>query len=102
MTANSPTAPSIGNYFSAFFGVVFFGIGVVNTFWGNDPGFGVFIVLLSLAFFHPVTQMVQEKIGIRVPKIGLIRVLLGLFILWAALGVGELFDKVDLMIADFK
>ena len=102
MTANSPTAPSIWNYFSSFFGIIFFGIGVVNTFWGNDPGFGVFIVLLSLAFFPPVTTMVQEKTGTWIPKIGLIRILLGLFILWAALGVGELFDKIDLMIMDLR
>ena len=33
---------------SWLFGVIFFAIGFVNTFWGNDPGFGIFIILLSL------------------------------------------------------
>lgn len=86
------------NSISLFFGVIFFAIGVINTFWGNDPGFGVFIVLLSLVYFPPITAMIKEKTGRNVP--GIIKILLGLFILWAALGVGELFDKIDLMIAD--
>lgn len=86
------------NSISLLFGVVFFAIGVINTFWGNDPGFGVFIVLLSLVYFPPITAMIKEKTGRSVPRI--LKILLGIFILWAALGVGELFDKIDLMMAD--
>ena len=31
------------NLIGWLFGVVFFAIGVVNTFWGNDPEFGDFL-----------------------------------------------------------
>ncbi|WP_242919794.1 hypothetical protein [Pontibacter liquoris] len=79
------------------FGTVFFAIGVVNTFWGNDPGFGVFILLLSLVYFLPVNALLQKTTGFSIPKMGVVKILLGLFISWAAVGVGELFDKIELM-----
>jgi hypothetical protein len=81
------------------FGVVVFAIGVVNTFWGNDSVFGIFIMLSSFAFFPPATAIVKQLTGIRIP--GIAKIVLGVFITWAALGVGELFDKVDLMIKSF-
>jgi hypothetical protein len=31
-----------------------------------------------------------------------VKIILGLFILWTAMGVGELFDKIGLMIKDIK
>ena len=49
------------NVISWIFGIVFFAIGVVNTFWGNDPGFGVFILLLSFVYFLPVRCNFQEN-----------------------------------------
>ena len=92
---------SIGlNIISRLFGVVFFAIGVVNTFWGNDPGFGVFIILLSLVYFLPVNDILKKRFGFSIPGMGIVKILLGIFILWAALGVGELFDKIDLMKQD--
>ena len=36
------------------------------------------------------------------PKLGLIKILLAIFIIWAALGVGELYDKIDLMMANLR
>jgi hypothetical protein len=83
---------------SWLFGLLVIGIGLVNTFWGNDPGFGIFLLLLSLVYFPPLTAMLKEKTGWSIPWF--IKVLLALFILWAALGVGELFDKIDLMMGD--
>jgi hypothetical protein len=90
------------NVVSWLFGALFFAIGVVNTFWGNDPGFGVFIVLLSLVYFLPVNDILKKMIGFSIPRMGIIKILLGIFILWTALGVGELFDKIDLMMRDLK
>ena len=84
--------------FSWIFGIIVFAIGVLNVFWGNDAGFGVFLILLSFAFFPLVNTIIRERIGIRIPVI--IKILLGIFILWAALGVGELFDKIHLMMMD--
>ena len=86
------------NFISWLFGLLFLAIGVVNTFWGNDMGFGIFIILLSLVFFPPLNALFQAKTGFRIPRI--VKILLGIFILWASLGVGELFDKIDLMMRD--
>jgi hypothetical protein len=88
----------LGKTISSLFGLLVFTIGIINTFWGNDPGFGVFIILLSLAFFPPMSAIFKEKTGLSIPWY--LKVLLGLFILWAALGVGELFGKIDLMMRD--
>lgn len=92
---------NIGNILSYVFGVLAFAIGIVNTFWGNDPGFGIFILLLSFVFFLPVNELSKKIAGFTIPKIGLIRFVIALFIIWASLGVGELFDKIDLMLASF-
>lgn len=80
------------------FGVVVFAIGFVNTFWGNDPGFGIFLILLSFVYFPPVYGFFRDKTGFSIPLIG--KIGLGLFILWASLGVGELFDKIRMMAED--
>lgn len=85
---------------SWLFGAVAFAIGVVNTFWGNDPGFGIFILLLSFVYFLPVNAIFKRITGFTIPKPGILKILLGLFIMWAALGVGELFDKIELMMND--
>ena len=82
------------------FGLVAFAIGIVNLFWGNDPFFGAFIILLSFVFFPPVNNVIRRMAGFSVPWF--VKLLLGLFILWAALGVGELFDKIDLMMNDLR
>ena len=82
------------------FGIVVFEIGIVNMFWGNDPGFGVFILLLSFVYFLPVNTILRKQTGLSIPRMSLVRILLALFIIWAAVGVGELFDKIALMKMD--
>lgn len=90
------------NIISWIFGIVCLAIGVVNAFWGNDPEFGVFILLLSFVYFLPVNDILRKMTGFSIPGMGIVKILLGIFILWAALGVGELFDKIDLMMTDFR
>lgn len=89
------------NTISWLFGTVFFAIGAVNTFWGNDPGFGIFIILLSFVYFLPVNDIFRKMTDFSIPGIGVIKILLGVFIFWAALGVGELFEKINLMMKSF-
>lgn len=80
--------------------LIFASIGVMNLFWGNDTLFGAFIIILSLIYIPQVGLLFEKTTGFRIHWI--IKVLVGIFILWAALGVGELFDKIDLMLTDFK
>jgi hypothetical protein len=94
--------PNYLNFISWLFGALFFAIGVVNTFWGNDPGFGVFVLLISFVYFLPVNTIFKRMTGLTIPRLGLIKILLAIFIIWASLGVGELFDKIDLMMADLR
>ena len=82
---------------SWIFGLLVFAIGIVNTFWGNDSGFGIFILLLSFLYFLPVNTMLKKITGFAIPRMGLVRIGVGLFIIWASVGVGELFDKIELM-----
>lgn len=88
------------NIISWLFGILVFAIGLVNTFWGNDPEFGVFILLVSFVYFPPIDSLVKSKLSLSIPKF--VKIALGLFIMWAALGVGELFDKLDLMLIDLE
>ena len=92
---------SIGaNAVSWLFGLVVLAIGIVNMFWGNDPEFGIFLALLSLFYFLPVNTILKKVTGFSIPRVGLVKIILGIFIIWAALGVGELFNKIELMMMD--
>jgi hypothetical protein len=85
------------NIISWVFGILFFATGFVNTFWGGDTGFGIFIILLSFAYFIPVNAILKKLTGFSIPKFWILKILLGIFIIWAAMGVGELFDKIEMM-----
>ncbi|MEX2233110.1 MAG: hypothetical protein WD824_13190 [Cyclobacteriaceae bacterium] len=89
---------NVWNMISWLFGIAVFAIGVVNAFWGNDPGFGVFLILLSFVYFPPLTAILKKRTGLSIGPI--VKIGLGIFIIWASLGVGELFDKIDLMMMD--
>ena len=87
-----------GNLVSWVFGIVVLAAGLINTFWGNDPGFGIMLVLLSFVFYPPVNAMIKKRFGRSIPL--LIKIILAFFIIWASLGVGELPAKIDLMMRD--
>lgn len=87
---------------SWLFGIVVVAIGIVNVFWGNDMEFGIFLLLLSFIYFLPVNSILRKIAGFSIPKMGIIKIVLGIFVLWASLGVGELFDKIDLMMHDLR
>ena len=52
---------NVRNLISWPFGIAVFAIGVLNVFWGNDFGFGVFIILLSLVYVPSVECHAQSK-----------------------------------------
>ena len=74
-------------------------VGFVNLFWGNDPFFGFAIVVSASPFYWPVFQHIQAVIQPKYWRLGL--AMLAVLIVWAALGVGELGDKIALMRAFF-
>lgn len=87
-----------GSILGIAFGIIAMVIGLINMGWGNDPFFGIFISLLSLIYFPPVFSIIKKMTGISIPIF--IRILVGVFILWASLGVGELLGKIELMAKD--
>ena len=92
------TTLSISNIISWIFGFLVMAVGAINTFWGNDFWFGIFLMLLAFVYFPPVTVFVRQRFGIAVPLIA--KIALAIFIIWAAFGVGELFLKIDMMRGD--
>lgn len=99
-TTYEPTL--VGKIISWLFGIAILAAGIINSFWGNDTGFGIFLVLLSFVYFLPVNEIFQKLFGISIPKLRLLKILLGIFIIWAAFGVGELFDKIEMMQNDLN
>jgi hypothetical protein len=80
-----------------FVAVLFSAIGIVNCVVGNDPEFGVFIFILSLLFYPPLRLVFQQKTGRKIPA--LVLILLGLFVFWSSLGVGELLEKINMILS---
>ena len=83
---------------SYLFGIAVFATGLIKTFWGNDPGFGIFLLILSVIYFPPANALLKKTTNFSIRPI--VKVLVGIFIIVAAFGVGELLDKIDLMIMD--
>ena len=81
------------------FGITFSFIGFVNIFWGNDPYYGLIILILSLMYYLPIIDIMRKLI--KTNYLTTAKFLIGFFILWSSLGVGELFDKIDLMLRNF-
>lgn len=89
-----------GNTISWIFGTVAFIAGVINTFWGNDLYFGLFIIGLSFIYFPPASAVFTKLTGFSIHW--LIKIILAIFIIVALLGVGELFGKINLMMNDLE
>jgi len=81
------------------FGVLFSAIGFVNTFWGNDPYYGLAVLTASFLFYLPLIDVLRTRASAQQGTALL--VLLGAFILWSSIGVGELWDKTAMMVEEF-
>lgn len=80
-------------------GILFSAIGIVNICWGNDAVFGIFLFALSLVYYPPLHALFRKLTGYQVHPA--IKIALAVFMIWASVGVGELFDKIDLMLQSF-
>jgi len=81
-------------------GIMFSLIALINIFWGNDTVFGIFLLLLSLSYIPTIDELIAIKTGIRLPLWS--KIAIAFFIIWSSVGVGELFDKIDLMLQSFQ
>lgn len=88
------------NLFGWLFGSLVSAMGLINIIWGNDQAFGALLLMLSFGYFPPANALLSEMTGISIPAWP--KVLLAIFIIIAALGVGELFAKVDMMLTDLN
>ncbi|MDQ3683909.1 MAG: hypothetical protein M3352_12685 [Bacteroidota bacterium] len=98
ITTNDTTI--VGKIISWLFGIAVFAAGIINTFWGKPSGFGIFLILLSFVYFLPVNAILKRLTGFSIPGMRILRILLGIFIIWVVLGVGDLFDKIEVMKMD--
>jgi hypothetical protein len=73
------------------FGILFFTIGVLNVFLVH-PVPGVFYLLVSFAYFPPVNAILKERFGFTIPLV--VRIILGLAIVWFTLGVSDLAEML--------
>ena len=78
--------------FRTLLGLLFGMIGIINLITPNDPGYGIFVLLCSLLFYPGVWGFVAKRFPVRMHAAWLI--VLWLFLLWTALGAGDLFPKV--------
>ena len=84
-----------GTILSLCAGVCLAVVGFVNAFWGNDPFFGLAIVFMAGLYFWPLASNTLHRFQPDWHK--LLKIVIFILIMWAALGVGELGDKVSLM-----
>jgi hypothetical protein len=90
----------IRNIAGWFWGILLSMIALINIFWGNDSIFGIFLLALALTYFPRIDLLITKKTGIRLPPWS--KIAIALFIIWSSVGVGELFDKIDMMLQTFK
>lgn len=80
------------NIISWIFGILFFIIGVLNVILVH-PVPGVFYILLSFIYPPPLNIILKKNFGFFIPFI--IKIVLGLVILWGTLAVGDLVEIVE-------
>ncbi len=91
---------SILTVLEALLSIAFALVGLINLIWGNDQFFGLFIIVIALVFITPFRRWIKKITGIWIAI--WLRILIALFIIWSSIGVGELPEKIDLMIEFFN
>ena len=76
------------NILSISFGILVVIDGVLNLLIGNDPGLGVFFILLSTVYFPPTNLLLHKWFGFKIHVV--LKILLALFIIWVTLAVGAI------------
>lgn len=74
------------------FGLIVFVIGVLNMILVH-PVPALIYLLLSFIYFPPANTMFRKKFGFTIPP--LLKIMLGVFIIWFTLGISDLGDMID-------
>ena len=80
------------NIINWFFGLIVLTIGISNLLLVH-PVPGAVFTLLSLLYFPPVTTALRQRAGFTIPTV--VKVILGIMIIWFTLGVSDLGDMID-------
>ncbi len=84
---NTSTSSRVSIIASWLFGIVLVSIGILNMIFVHPaPGF-VYLVL-SLIYFPPSYNYFESISGLRIH--GILKIILGILIMWGTLGVGDL------------
>lgn len=83
---------SIAPVISWLFGLVVFTIGLLNLFLVHPVPGSVFL-FLSLIYVPPVNTLLKERTGFSIPPV--VKIILGVVIIWFTLGVSDLGDMID-------
>lgn len=84
---------NVWNIISWIFGIAFFIIGVLNVFLVHSVP-GVLYILLSLIYFPLANIILKKRLGFSIPLI--VKIILGIVILWGTLAVGDLAEMFGL------
>lgn len=79
----------------ALLGLLVSYVGFVNTFWGNDPFYGLIIFSMAVFFYYPLLAFLNRIVPAKVRTTLLVAI--AIFVFFSSLGVGELGDKIELM-----
>jgi len=79
----------IDNIISWIFTIIFFVIGVLNL-WLVHFVSGIFYLLLSIIYSPHLNSILKTKLDFSIPLV--VKIFVGLFILWGTLAVGELVE----------
>ena len=78
-------------------GILFY-VGFVQTFWGNDPYLGWGITVIAALVFAEPAGYIMARFKLSGRRYELVLGVTLVVVLWISLGVGELWDKTQLML----
>lgn len=74
------------------FGLIVFAFGVLNMILVH-PVPGLIYILLSFVYFPSVNNVLRKRVGFTIPP--LVKIILGIFIIWFTLGISDLGNMID-------
>lgn len=77
---------------SWIFGIAVFAVGVLNVVLVHPVPGGIYL-LLSFVYFPPAHASLKQRFGCLIPRV--VKIILGIGIVWFTLGVSDLGDMFD-------